>query len=61
MLINVHKVLGIGLLGAMLAFNYFGLTMTQPDRVSNVPKTIRQNPGSYRSHYQTHYVHLGGK
>ncbi len=61
MLMNLYRVFGVGLLGMSLAFNYFGMSLTSPERVEGVPKTVRQNPGSYRSHYQSHYVHVGGK
>lgn len=30
---------------------YRGWTMTRPKELSNVPRSIRDNPGAYRSNY----------
>jgi hypothetical protein len=30
-------------------------------KIPNVPPTVRNNPGSYRSHYSYHYTRIGGK
>ena len=41
-----------GTLLALLAFSqYTGWSFTSTESVQEVPKTVRQNPGSYRSHY----------
>lgn len=61
MLMMLYRLVAVGLLGMMVMFNYFGMTFFAPEKVTGVPKTLRQNPGSYRSHYQSHYVHVGGK
>ncbi|MBI3299934.1 MAG: hypothetical protein HYZ75_17355 [Elusimicrobia bacterium] len=38
----------------------FGFTFTGTDEVKSVPRSVRSNPGSYRSHYQYHYrTHTG--
>ena len=43
------------------ALQYSGWCSSNYERVPNVPPTVRSNPGSYRSHYQLNYMHLGGK
>jgi hypothetical protein len=50
-------VIGLGLSGLQLS----GWCPSNYERVPNVPPTVRSNPGSYRSHYQVNYMHLGGK
>ncbi len=39
---------------------YRALWIPPGDVIENVPKNVRSNPGSYRSHYR-HYVIVGGK
>jgi len=36
--------------------NYRGWSMTSYNEVKNLPKSLRDNPGAYRSHY-TRYFH----
>ncbi len=31
------------------------------EKISNVPKSVRDNPGSYRSHYSSYHRYYGGK
>jgi hypothetical protein len=38
-----------------------GWTMSRVDQVKNVPKTVRDNPGAYRSHYAYYSRYIGGK
>ncbi|MBI3893107.1 MAG: hypothetical protein HY303_16435 [Candidatus Wallbacteria bacterium] len=38
-----------------------GWTFTDVDEVKEVPRTVRDNPGSYRQHYAAHYHYIGGK
>ncbi len=49
------------LLALFAAACYRGWTLTSPEEVRGVPKTVRENPGSYRSHYATHSHYFGGK
>lgn len=51
--------LGVTLLSSYLA--YTGFTMKKADRVSNVPRSVRDNPGSYRSIYNNYHHYTGGK
>jgi hypothetical protein len=38
-----------------------GWTLSRVDQVKNVPKTVRDNPGAYRSHYAYYSRYIGGK
>ena len=47
---------------ALLAFAQFqGWSLTRVNEVRNIPKTVRDNPGAYRSHYAGYYRYFGGK
>lgn len=38
----------------------FGFSFTDADEVKSVPRSVRNNPGSYRSHYRYYYhTHTG--
>ena len=55
---NIYGVLVILFLGYA---HLFGIGFGEVDEVPNVPKTVRSNPGSYRSHYSSHVHYSGGK
>jgi hypothetical protein len=38
-----------------------GWSLDRVDQVPNVPKTVRDNPGSYRSIYGFYHHYTGGK
>jgi len=38
-----------------------GWWITPVERVAGVPKSVRDNPGSYRSHYSSYHRYSGGK
>ena len=40
---------------------YRGLSLTKINELRNVPKTVRDNPGAYRSHYGFYPRYVGGK
>src|SRR5207248_1544661 len=40
---------------------YRGWSMSRVNEVKNVPKTVRDNPGAYRSHYGYYPRYVGGK
>lgn len=58
---RLYPVLGGLLLVAFLWAEWMGWAPTPTDRLHNVPASVRNNPGSYRAHYQQHYYHIGGK
>jgi hypothetical protein len=52
---------GLMLLGLVTVAEYRGWSLTRVNEVKNVPKTIRDNPGAYRSHFLYYPRHIGGK
>ena len=40
---------------------YQGWSLTKVNEVRNIPKTVRDNPGAYRSHYLMYPRYVGGK
>ncbi|UMQ58953.1 hypothetical protein [Leptospira interrogans] len=41
--------------------NFYGGGSNEVDEIENVPKTVRENPGVYRSHYTNFMRYSGGK
>ncbi|MBM3463072.1 MAG: hypothetical protein FJX76_13295 [Armatimonadetes bacterium] len=52
---------GYGLLSLLFGAHLFGWSFLDKDVIPNVPKDVRDNPGSYRSVYRTHTTWWGGK
>ncbi len=52
---------GILLLGLTGTAQYTGWSFQRVNEVKNVPKTVRDNPGAYRSHYGGYSRYFGGK
>jgi len=52
---------GVLLLGLVGVAEYRGLSLNSVNQVSNVPRTVRDNPGAYRSHYAFLPRYIGGK
>jgi len=40
---------------------YRGWSLSSVNELKNVPKTVRDNPGAYRSHYGGYSRYIGGK
>lgn len=51
----------LGVLGWLAWACLFGFSFTDTDEVKSVPKSVRNNPGSYRAHYAYHYRTYTGK
>ena len=49
------------LLGLVSFAEYKGWNPTRVNELRNVPKTVRDNPGAYRSHYGGYGRYIGGK
>ena len=49
------------LVGAATVASYRGVSLTNVEEVRNVPKSIRDNPGAYRSIYSSYHRYSGGK
>ena len=57
----LYLLYGLMLLGATSVAEYRGWSMTRMNQLKNVPKTVRDNPGAYRSHYGFYPRYVGGK
>jgi hypothetical protein len=49
------------LLGGAAFAEYRGYSFDNVNRVSNIPRTVRDNPGAYRSTYGYYTRYTGGK
>jgi hypothetical protein len=47
----IYFALGVLLLLSVAAVEWTGWTPNRPTEVQDVPRTVRDNPGSYRPHY----------
>ena len=52
---------GLAVLGGVAIAEYQGWSLNRVDEVRNVPKSVRDNPGSYRSVYGYYHHYTGGK
>ena len=52
---------GVLLLGLVGVAEYRGMSLNSVNEVKNVPRTVRDNPGAYRSHYAFLPRYIGGK
>lgn len=48
-------------LGTLTMAEYRGWSWNRINEVNDVPKTVRDNPGAYRSHYGFYPRYMGGK
>jgi hypothetical protein len=56
-----YLIYGMLMLGTATVAEFRGWTMSSVNQVKNVPKTVRDNPGAYRSHYAMYPRYVGGK
>jgi hypothetical protein len=56
-----YLIYGLLLLMGTAVAEYRGWSLSRVDQVKNVPKTVRDNPGAYRSHYGFYPRYVGGK
>lgn len=61
MIRNLFLIYGLAVLGLVSAAEYRGWNLTSVNEVKNVPKSVRDNPGSYRSVYGFYHHYTGGK
>lgn len=54
-MLRFFQVLGAMLLGLFTYSDYRGWSFANYNELKNVPKSIRDNPGAYRSMYQRYY------
>lgn len=58
---NFFLIYGLAVLGTVSFAEYRGWSLNRVDQVLNVPKSVRDNPGSYRSVYGFYHHYTGGK
>lgn len=61
MIRNFFLIYGLAVLFAASFAEYRGLSLNRVDQVLNVPRSVRDNPGSYRSVYSSYHHYTGGK
>lgn len=57
----LYLLYGVTLLGLATTAEWRGWTVFGPKRVENIPKSVRDNPGIYRSIYSGYSRYSGGK
>ncbi|HEX8881976.1 MAG TPA: hypothetical protein VF749_18165 [Candidatus Acidoferrum sp.] len=58
---RLYLLFGLITLGTVAFGQYRGWSLDSIDQVKNVPKSVRDNPGSYRSVYSAYHHYTGGK
>ena len=61
MIRSFFLIYGIAVLAGVSFSEYRGWSLNRVDEVPNVPKSVRDNPGSYRSVYGYYHHYTGGK
>lgn len=56
-----YLLFGLLTLGTVAVGQFRGWSLDSIDQVKNVPKSVRDNPGSYRSVYSSYHHYTGGK
>jgi len=52
---------GLAMLLLLGMAEYRGWSLLSVNEVKNIPKSVRENPGAYRSHYRAPWGFFGGK
>ena len=58
---RIYSLFGGSLFVMLLGAQFTGWCLAEYDTVPDVPRTVRDNPGVYRSHYSYYYARVGGK
>jgi hypothetical protein len=58
---QLYLIYGFLVLGLVGMAQYRGWSMDSMNEVKNVPRSIRDNPGAYRSVYSSYHHYTGGK
>ena len=61
MIPKIYLLYGVAVLGLMATAQFKGWNMSNVNEVKNVPRSVRDNPGSYRSVYSSYHHYTGGK
>lgn len=58
---KLYLLYGVLVLGTVAVAQYRGWSLDSMNEVKNVPRSVRDNPGSYRSVYSGYHHYTGGK
>jgi hypothetical protein len=58
---NLYLTYGVMILATLAMAEYRGWSLNSVNEVKNVPRSVRDNPGSYRSVYSSYHHYTGGK
>ena len=58
---RIYLIYGIIVVALLGAGAYRGYSFATVNQTRNVPKSVRDNPGSYRSIYSSYHHYTGGK
>ncbi len=61
MLRGFYVLYGVLVLGSVALAEYRGWSLDKMSELKNIPKSVRDNPGSYRSIYSGYHHYTGGK
>jgi len=61
MIRSLYILYGVIVLGTLAVAEYRGWSLNSVNEVKNVPRSVRDNPGSYRSIYSSYHHYTGGK
>jgi len=57
----LYMLYGVIVLGVLGTAEYRGWSLASINKVKDVPRSVRDNPGSYRSVYSGYHHYTGGK
>lgn len=57
----LYVIYGLAVLAGLGVAQYQGLSLARVNEIKNVPRSVRDNPGSYRSVYSSYHHYTGGK
>jgi hypothetical protein len=57
----LYVLYGMAVLVGLSIAQYQGWSLARVNEVKNVPRSVRDNPGSYRSVYSSYHHYTGGK
>jgi hypothetical protein len=61
MIHRIYLIYGLTVLMLFATAQYRGWALDSINKTSNVPASVRDNPGSYRSVYSSYHHYTGGK
>jgi len=61
MIRTLYMIYGAAVMLGLGVAQYQGLSLARVNEVKNVPRSIRDNPGAYRSIYSSYHHYTGGK